>query len=419
MMTLSRSPGLSPRALVWAVPMLAVSTPVAGQSLGDALVDGRWFADARLRHESVRDEGFTREAAATTFGVRLGYETGQFHDLHLLFEGEAVGDIGGERFDDTVNGRTAFPVVADPDAIELNQGYVHYQPRADLFVRAGRQRIVLDNHRFIGNVGFRQNEQTYDAVTAGFAGPWESDIGIGYIFNVNTFFGNESPIGDRRSKSIYAHADGTLFGGTLTAYTYLIDLADGAAVSSATIGGRYSGSYQFRFNRDLSVLYTAEYAEQWDYGGNPGDFLLSYWLVEPGFRLEAFTARLGLETLSGDGTNAVQTPLATAHAFNGITDIFVITPPDGLRDLYGKIALDFGAAGMLDDTVFKAAFHRFWAEEGGKTYGSEFSVTLTKAFRDISPLIDSFAIEVEYASYHADTFGRDTDKLWLTGRLKL
>lgn len=54
--------------------------------------------------------------------------------------------------------------MADPECTEANQAYL--QMKLGTFTGiAGRQRVILDNARFIGNVGWRQNEQTYDAVT--------------------------------------------------------------------------------------------------------------------------------------------------------------------------------------------------------------------------------------------------------------
>jgi hypothetical protein len=55
-------------------------------------------------------------------------------------------------------------VVADPEGTEVNQVWVGYE-KYDTNVKFGRQTFTLDNHRFIGNVIWRQNEQTYDAVS--------------------------------------------------------------------------------------------------------------------------------------------------------------------------------------------------------------------------------------------------------------
>jgi hypothetical protein len=115
--------------------------------------------------------------------------------------------------------------------------------------------------------------------------------------------------------------------------------------------------------------------------------------------------------LEGDGTNAFQTPLATLHKFNGITDQFLTTPPDGLEDLYLSLAAPLPGEGWLADLTFKAGYHQYWAEKGGSHYGWEWDAGV---FKKIAVGFGTFNLGVQYASYDADSFSSDTDKLWLT-----
>jgi hypothetical protein len=46
----------------------------------------------------------------------------------------------------------------------LDQGYLQYA-KDDLTVKFGRQVIILDNYRYVGHVGWRQDRQTFDALT--------------------------------------------------------------------------------------------------------------------------------------------------------------------------------------------------------------------------------------------------------------
>ena len=62
------------------------------------------------------------------------------------------------------NGVEPYSVVADPENIELNRAQFQYKTKA-LTVTGGRQRINIDDQRFVGSVGWRQNEQTFDALT--------------------------------------------------------------------------------------------------------------------------------------------------------------------------------------------------------------------------------------------------------------
>jgi hypothetical protein len=55
--------------------------------------------------------------------------------------------------------RPALATIADPQTLGLNRLQVQYATKA-LTVTLGRQRINLDDQRFVGSVGWRQNEQT-------------------------------------------------------------------------------------------------------------------------------------------------------------------------------------------------------------------------------------------------------------------
>ena len=80
--------------------------------------------------------------------------------------------------------------------------------------------------------------------------------------------------------------------------------------------------------------WTLEAAHQRDHANNPLHFSHAYWLLEPALTVRDITARAGWEHLGGNGRHALQTPLATLHAFNGWADKFLVTPVNGLEDRY-------------------------------------------------------------------------------------
>ena len=121
-------------------------------------------ADIRYRLEFVDQQGIAKDAAASTLRLRTSLQTAEWNGLSAVVEGEAILAIGKERFNDTINGRTQYPVVADPEDILLNQAYIRWKPDRRIEVTAGRQAVNLDNQRWIGSVGWRQNDQTLDAV---------------------------------------------------------------------------------------------------------------------------------------------------------------------------------------------------------------------------------------------------------------
>lgn len=53
------------------------------------------------------------------------------------------------------------------DGAEVNQAWVGWK-NARFTATVGRQRLIFDNARWVANSGWRQNEQTFDAVALGF-----------------------------------------------------------------------------------------------------------------------------------------------------------------------------------------------------------------------------------------------------------
>jgi len=75
----------------------------------------------------------------------------------------------------------------------LNRLQVAYSGLPDTVVTVGRQRINLDNQRFVGAVAFRQNEQTFDALRVANTSVKGLSLSYAFVNQVNRFFGNESP----------------------------------------------------------------------------------------------------------------------------------------------------------------------------------------------------------------------------------
>ena len=89
--------------------------PVAG-----AIGETKFIADVRLRYEFVDQEPFRKDANAVTARARLGFETGKAWNTSLLVEGDAVWPLQ-THYNSTINGNVTYPVVADPEAYELNR----------------------------------------------------------------------------------------------------------------------------------------------------------------------------------------------------------------------------------------------------------------------------------------------------------
>jgi hypothetical protein len=379
-------------------------------SFQEALAETKALFDARLRFEHVDNEAFTETADALTYRLRVGLETGKFANTTFLVDFDHIRSFG-EGFNSTRNGRINFPVVADPDTTELNRIQLVNTSLSDTKITLGRQRIKLDDDRFIGNVGWRQNEQTFDALRVENTSIKGLKIDIAYIDQVNRIFGDGSPIGRFNSDSYIVNAkydlpiDGVK--ASVTGFAYLLDLGGVTRLSSETYGANLAvkkGIFDLK----------ASYATQTDYAGNPEDFSVDYYKVQGGITKSGFNANIGYEVLEGNGTIGFSTPLATLHAFNGFADLFLATPANGLRDFYfggGYTTKNVGPFALLKAV---ATYHDFNADFISQGFGSEINlvgVVKLKALKGVTFL-------AKYASYDADQFGADRDVFWIQTEFK-
>jgi|CXWL01.1.fsa_nt_gi hypothetical protein len=385
-------------------------------SFGHALVKGTPWIDARYRYENVDQEGgiITDEAFASVLRTRIGYKTGVWNGFQVAGEGENIKALGADHYNSTTNGKTQFPIVSDPEDTLLNQLYISYQGLPKTNITVGRQRIVLDNHRFVGDVGWRQNDQTFDAASISTQFIDKASIYYAYLRKVNRITGPSATNGAYESDSHIVNASYEFIPELkLTAYDYALDFNDAASSSSNTYGIRATGKYAV--NSDINLIYAAEYARQSDYGSNTVNYDANYYLIEPGVTWNGFTAKLGYEVLEGDGTatHAFQTPLATLHAFNGWADKFLTTPANGLEDRYVSVGykVPFGDK-LIKGTDLVVAYHDFQADHTNSDYGTEWNASIQQTF------YDHFTLGLKYADYQADDLNTDTTKVIATVQIK-
>lgn len=388
---------------------LAVSSgPVgAAEDLGEALIDGKPIIDLRIRYEHVEQDGVANNANAYTGRARLGYETGSFYGFSALTDFDLIGHVGPEDYNDTINGRAAYPVVADPDTAELNRLQIAYDGLPDTVVTLGRQRIVLGNARFVGNVGWRQNEQTFDALRVVNSSVDGLTLGYTYLNRVNRVFGEDSPAGRFRGDTHLFNID--IAGPAdvkLGAYGYLLDLNEAPLLSTATWGLRASAPVDIA--EELKLTLTGEYAKQTDHAGNPASIDLDYMLAEAALSHGALGVTAGYEVLEGNGTVGFSTPLATLHAFNGWADVFLNTPAAGLEDFYLGASYAISTIPAIEKLVLGLAWHRFSSERGSTDFGDELDMVANFV------LTKSLSLNLKFASFDGEGGFASRDKTWLS-----
>ncbi len=382
----------------------------ANETLPKFLADGKINLNANLRYEYADIDAFgggtnPPDSNAITLRTRLGFTTGDWAGFQAMLELEDVTSINNE---DNYNPAGLNPdsagrsIIADPEATELNRAWIAYQ-RWDTRVKLGRQRIVLDNARFIGNVIWRQNEQTFDAISlSNDTLIPKTELFYAYLFEIHRILGDDHPAGDWDSDTHVIHLAYDLGKvGKLTPYTYLVDLADAPAVSSATYGASLDGKYAL--TPAWATSYKAEFAIQTDYGDNPTNYTAPYYHLKAGGHYRKANFGIGYEVLgSDDGAIGVSTPLATAHAFNGWADAWLNTPADGLEDLYVWVGYE-----LPGKIPAKLLYHNFTSEDGGSDYGHEINAIATKR------LGDHFSLLAKFAFYEEGEDGRaDRTRFW-------
>jgi hypothetical protein len=371
------------------------------------------IVEGRLRYEHVDQP--TTDADAVTLRLRAGAEF-KMNRLALLVEGEGTLGIldNYNAFPFAVASaqrRTRFSTVPDPMNIDLNRLQLQYKGKAAT-VTLGRQRINLDDQRWVGSVAWRQNEQTFDAVRgeAKF-GPISLD-GI-YAIGQRTIFGSDAAQRESyKGEFTFLGAAAKLGPVNVKAFAYLIDYDESVAFanSSKSFGARATASFPIAPKTKLNLM--ASYARQSDYARNPVNYSADYIAAEGAVAFKALTLTAGYELLGSDAnaangaSRALQTPLATLHKFNGWADMFLTTPNKGLQDIYAGAAYKFDGVKALPGLNAAVTWHKFDSDVGDIKYGSEWNASV--GFK-----LGRVAVLAKYANYEAKRFGVDTEKFWL------
>jgi hypothetical protein len=353
-------------------------------------LDNQWYKlhlDLRARIALADIDGFDA-SQAYTIRTRAGLESKPYYGFSALAELENTWSLADSQYwDGASNNSDGKSVIADPENTELNRIWGQYSSQELLGLpvsakaKGGRQRIIFDDERFIGNIPWRQNEQTFDAALG------ESNLSIegltvqyAYLWEIQRIFGDQGPTASTRDFSsdsslvrVHYEVDGHGF----TGFTYLLDFEnDSPANSSNSYGVRAAG--RVSLSDDFSLGYSLSYAFQTEAGDNPTDYEAHYGWAQ----LDVKRKDLGLfgvtyEHLGSDDGKAVfVTPISTAHKFNGFADAFLDNGgARGLRNLVFTLApeLPWKFKGKL-------MYHEFWRDDGGGRLGREFDALLIRPF---------------------------------------
>lgn len=429
-------------AMVPAATLLLCPLSAQAKTFTESLATGKAYVNERIRYENVEDQAFAHEAEAMTIRTRLGYETAPLGGVTALVEFEDIHTLGGmEDFQlpappaPNANGDA---VIADPEQTELNRVQLRYRGISRLDMTLGRQRLIFDNQRFIGNVGFRQDEQTFDAFSAVYTGVPDWTLSYAYVDGVNGI----TEIFDANVSDTLVNVAYNGFSlGKVILYSYMLEnqeenltvLNGGLGFdTNDTRGIRFDGAWVMPTTVPLRALYRAEYAKQKVELRNQSEYDTDYGLLEAGIAWTfgggayALTPMIGDEILGADdsqrtaanvdtGLYAFQTPYATKHIFNGWVDQFLVTPAQGLDDRYVSLGFDLNNY----TTKVLLAYHQYQSDVDAGALGDKLDLGYETNVQVIKTIGANWTIGAKYGEYQqgdaedvAISKKRDADKVW-------
>ena len=399
----------------YALPSVAENVEQAA-SLKQAILEGKPTINFKLRYENVNQDGKSETGEALTLRSLVGWKTKPFHGFSVNAELYGLSPFNDDYNDlkkgSPIASRVKYPVIADPEDYDFHQLYLEWTGLPESSIKLGRQAMVFDNWRYIGDVRFRQNWQVFNGLSLVNKSLPNTEIALAHYEQVKQITTKIQDANVEIANIKYNITPST----SLVGYGYLIDWNGKAleTTSNKTFGLRLDGSQ--KLDDHWKVLYTAEYAKQDDYKGGSKLIDNDYYRVGAGAGYGDWFLRIDQEKLSSNSDGkAFQTPLGTNHLFQGWADVFLTTPKEGIED---TILI---AGGKVMDATIKAEYHfinsdRNFAKEGGGTgdrYGKEFDLGVYYKFtKQISG-------SVEYANFKEDDKyragrKRDIEKFWLT-----
>ncbi|HIP20741.1 MAG TPA: hypothetical protein EYG70_06425 [Sulfurimonas sp.] len=294
-----------------------------------------------------------------------------------------------------------YDVIADAQQAMLSEASLDYKI-GKTALHAGRSQLNLDNQRFIGTVGWRQTERSYDTLYVANNDVENLNITAAYVYG----FAGVTGVTTTETNSVLLHVKYKVADAlTITAYDYML-----ASVSD-TIGLALTG----KIDAGAKLTYRAEYAVQTDatmeYGNAANQTNVkadaTYINLDIGANFSGFLAGINYEVLSGYDENAASTTktqfnpaLGTNHKFNGWADVFYVGnngANGGLIDTNIRLGYKTKGFGKL-----LAVYHDFKAETSmsatvGTTdnLGSEIDVVYTNKV----PGVNGLSGLLKFASY--------------------
>ncbi len=369
------------------------------QSISELINNSNINFNFRLRSESADlDNDTSKSALANTLRSRITFQSTEFHGLSLLVEGDNTLHLTDDFYDKDGPNQGNYDVVLDQETNQLNQAYIQYQG-FNSNLKAGNQRINLDNQRHVGAVAFRQDEATFDAISVTNKAIDNATIYLALANNRNTIT-NANTQEDIHLLNVKYTINKKA---SASVYYYGIDDTNvkNSGVDFDTLGVRTLSSVG-------DIMLEAEFASQ-NKSTNTADTTSLYYNLSVAKKISGVKTKLGYEVFgSDDGKAAFSTPLGTNHKFFGWSDKFLTgNGNEGIKDL------NVSAATKLNNIKLVAQLHKFDAENSNNDLGSEVGFLAGKQF-------SGYSTSFKLAHYFSTKESGDVDitKFWLTASAK-
>lgn len=313
-------------------------------------VPGKFSLNSRLRYElfDLDNGNSALDRDGASLRVRYGYQSPDFSGFTGMIEGETLTRVGGDSAD-------IHPLDDAGDGTDLNQAWIQYKDSDNGTVKVGRQIYALDDHRFIGHVGWRQSIQTFDGATAEFSGVDKLSFKGFYLAEQHAVNGTHNELDAFGVNVSYAFNKGF----KLTGFYYNIEGDDvgNANASNSTIGLRAVGSFKMD---EVVFNYSGSIADQQDAGPSSLDYDAGYMAGDLSAKIGGITLGGGFEIME----SGFRTPLSTVHKFNGFADALLPLGGfnNGLEDFYVYAGYTIPVGSGIKTKVI---YHWFDSESGG------------------------------------------------------
>ena len=243
-------------------------------------------------------------------------------------------------------------------------GELFFYPK--LTLRAGRQELVYDNHRLLGNVNWTQQGRSHDALRLRFKDEdteLSADVGLAYNQEGENILNNDFTLNNYKTLAYFwLHK-------TYGAFQFsALTLSDGFQTQPDLIKFRYTYGTQINYSTGSLLLTGEAYGQSGD-DANRNDISAYMWAFSTNYRWQNFQLTVGYDYLSGGGAEdknpqrkSFNTLYATNHKFYGTMDYFLNIPADtrngGLQDLYLSARYNF--SDLMD---IKLDIHHFALED--------------------------------------------------------